>query len=136
MPTTLLLAVHCKKSEEVDVKKPLKKYIISSYGAQVWRVQGLVLLRWLHASLVRGLSIWFRNSRHRPRSQAAEDAADDLQELQDLRNEIVNLSGSLQSLRSTLGKYYRALELVAARFPIGRGSDDVRIPFVWADAFK
>lgn len=74
--------------------------------------------------------------RHGPRSQAAEDAADDLQELQDLRNEIVNLSGSLQSLRSTLGKYYRALELVAARFPIGRGSDDVRIPFVWADAFK
>lgn len=68
--------------------------------------------------------------------QAAEDAADDLQELQNLRDDIVNLSGSLQSLRGTLSKYFMALELVGTRFPIGRGSEDVRIPFTWADAFK
>lgn len=59
-----------------------------------------------------------------------------MQELQDLRNDIVNLAGALPDLRRAMAKYLRLLDLLSSRVPIGRGADDVRVQFVWADAFR
>lgn len=47
MPSTLLLAVHCKKSDAIDIKTPVVKYVASMYGVQVRdHGAGVVLGRW------------------------------------------------------------------------------------------
>lgn len=63
------LAVHCKKSDQVDLKKPVWNYVASTYS-----------------------------------QQQANDAMDDLAHVQQLRNTVCNLTGSLSSLRETLAK--------------------------------
>ena len=65
----LTLAVHCKKSEQVDLKKPVWSYVANTYG-----------------------------------QHQADDAADDLAHVQQLRNTVCGLTGSLSSLRETLAK--------------------------------
>lgn len=35
MPLTIMLAVHCKKSEPADLKPALVEYVRESYGQQV-----------------------------------------------------------------------------------------------------
>ena len=67
---SMLLAVHCKKTDSVDLKAPGWKYIAATY------------------------------SEHQ-----ATDAADDLATVQQLRSEIVGLTGSLPQLRETVCKY-------------------------------
>lgn len=39
MPQTIMLAVHCKKSEPVEFKGPIVEYVKGSYGAEVNRGQ-------------------------------------------------------------------------------------------------
>ncbi|KAL6777540.1 HLM1 [Auxenochlorella protothecoides x Auxenochlorella symbiontica] len=101
MTSTILLAVHCKKGESLDLRKAVNTYVAGTYGVQ-----------------------------------AAEEAGDDMQEIQSLRDDIVNLSGSLQHLRRTLSKYYRMLALMESRFPLSRSREGVNLTFSWADAFK
>ena len=68
--STLLLAVHCKKTDSLDLKTPIWNYIANTYS-----------------------------------DQQANDASDDLAVVQQLRGEVVGLTGSLQQLRETLAKY-------------------------------
>lgn len=63
--------------------------------------------------------------------QAAEDAADDLEEVQQLRSQVVAQTGSLQHQRDVLAKYHRVLTLMETRFPISRASDHVQLSFAW-----
>jgi programmed cell death 6-interacting protein len=65
----MLLAVHCKKTDSVDLKTPIWNYIAATY------------------------------SEHQ-----ANDAADDLATVQQLRSEIVGLTGSLPQLHETICK--------------------------------
>lgn len=142
MTSTILLAVHCKKGESLDLRKAVNTYVAGTYGVQVGDPGGGV------AACRRALS-------HSPAGrcvpaahgllpfpapypppQAAEEAGDDMQEIQSLRDDIVNLSGSLQHLRRTLSKYYRMLALMESRFPLSRSQEGVNLTFSWADAFK
>ncbi|CAL8461578.1 g1109 [Coccomyxa elongata] len=66
----------------------------------------------------------------------ANDAADDLATVQQLRSEIVGLTGSLPQLHETICKYYRALCLMETRFPISRDAGHIPLSFVWYDAFR
>lgn len=66
---SMLLAVHCKKTDSVDFKTPIWNYIAATY------------------------------SEHQ-----ANDAADDLATVQQLRSEIVGLTGSLPQLHETICK--------------------------------
>ena len=66
---SMLLAVHCKKTDAVDLKTPIFSYIARTYT-----------------------------------EQQANDAADDLATVQQLRTEIVGLTGSLPQLRETICK--------------------------------
>lgn len=68
--------------------------------------------------------------------QAVQDVAEDLDEVDKLRSDVVNLSGSLQALRGTLAKYYRVLCLMESRFPISKSEGQVNLCFVWYDAFR
>lgn len=65
----MTLAVHCKKSDPVDLKKPVWNYVASMYS-----------------------------------QQQANDAMDDLGHVQQLRNTVCNLTGSLSNLRDTLAR--------------------------------
>ncbi|CAK0747325.1 hypothetical protein CVIRNUC_001757 [Coccomyxa viridis] len=98
---SMLLAVHCKKTDSVDLKAPVWNYIAATYS-----------------------------------DHQANDATDDLATVQQLRSEIVGLTGSLPQLRETICKYFRALCLMETRFPISRESGQVHISFVWYDAFR
>ncbi len=65
----MLLAVHCKKGDHLDLKDPIWSYICATYS-----------------------------------DQQAHDAADDLAAVQQLRNDVVGLTGSLPDLRDTLSR--------------------------------
>ncbi|KDD73159.1 BRO1-like domain-containing protein, partial [Helicosporidium sp. ATCC 50920] len=72
-----------------------------------------------------------------PRTRkAAEDAADDVEEVERLRADVINLSGSLETLRSTLASYYRALCAMESRFPLSKSGSGVRLSLAWYDAFR
>ncbi|KAK9820581.1 hypothetical protein WJX72_011897 [[Myrmecia] bisecta] len=98
---TLLLAVHCKKTDSLDLKTPIWNYIASTYS-----------------------------------DQQANDASDDLAVVQQLRGEVVGLTGSLQQLRDTLSKYFRALALMETRFPISKEREHVMVSFTWYDSIR
>jgi hypothetical protein len=68
----MLLAVHCKKTDQVDIKAPILKFITATYG-----------------------------------DRQANDAADDLANVQQLRNDVSGLTGALPALRDTLAKRVR-----------------------------
>ena len=68
-PANMLLAVHCKKGDHLDLKDPMWTYISATYS-----------------------------------DQQAQDAADDLATVQQLRNDVVGLTGSLSDLRDTLAR--------------------------------
>lgn len=68
-PANMLLAVHCKKGDHLDLKDPMWTYISATYS-----------------------------------DQQAQDAADDLATVQQLRNDVVGLTGSLSDLRETLAR--------------------------------
>ena len=68
-PANMLLAVHCKKGDHLDLKDPIWSYICATYS-----------------------------------DQQAHDAADDLASVQQLRNDVVGLTGSLPDLRDTLAR--------------------------------
>lgn len=65
----MLLAVHCKKGDHLDLKDPIWSYTCATYS-----------------------------------DQQAHDAADDLAAVQQLRNDVVGLTGSLPDLRDTLAR--------------------------------
>lgn len=69
-PANMLLAVHCKKGDHVDLKDPIWTYICATYS-----------------------------------DQQAQDAADDLAVVQQLRNDVVGLTGTLPDLRDTLARW-------------------------------
>lgn len=72
MPTaqSVMLGIHCKKTEAVDLKAPLLAYIRATYS-----------------------------------DREADDAADDLERVQSLRNEVSQTqSGTHASARETLAK--------------------------------
>lgn len=100
-PANMLLAVHCKKGDHLDLKDPIWSYICATYS-----------------------------------DQQAHDAADDLAAVQQLRNDLVGLTGSLPDLRDTLARYYKALTVMETRFPISKDRSHVMISFTWYDAFR
>ncbi|EFN58134.1 hypothetical protein CHLNCDRAFT_141882 [Chlorella variabilis] len=101
MPQTIMLAVHCKKSEPVEFKGPIVEYVKGSYGAE-----------------------------------AGADAAEDLEEVLQLRADCVNQTGPLSMQAANLAKYYRLLTLMEARFPISRSPGHANVEFGWSDAFR
>ncbi|GBF94332.1 hypothetical protein Rsub_06954 [Raphidocelis subcapitata] len=99
---TIMLAVHVKRTEPVDLQGPLLAYVRSTYG-----------------------------------DADASDAEDDLAAVQALRAELVAAQGAAQGVkRETLIKYHHALTNIETRFPISSERGHVRLPFVWADAFR
>ena len=68
-PASMLLAVHCKKSDPVDLRTPISQYIAITYS-----------------------------------EQQAREAADDLASVNQLRNDVINLTGSLPQQRDTMSK--------------------------------
>lgn len=69
-PANMLLAVHCKKGDQLDLKDPLLTFIRATYS-----------------------------------DHQAQDATEDLAVVQQLRNDVVGLTGTLPDLRETLGRY-------------------------------
>ncbi len=69
MGPSMLLAVHCKKTDSIDLRTPIWNYIALTYS-----------------------------------ESQANDAADDLATVQQLRSDIVGLTGSLPQLRETICK--------------------------------
>lgn len=96
-----MLAVHCKRSEPVDLRDPILDYVQRTYGAQSKR-----------------------------------DIADELEEVQQLRTDLVDASGVLHSTRQSLAKYFRILTMMESRFPISKGGDHIPLCFTWFDAFR
>eukprot|EP00887_Chlorella_sp_A99_P006063 scaffold22.g6063.t1 len=68
--------------------------------------------------------------------KAAQDAADDLEEVNALRAQVAAATGSLHEQRATLAKYFRVLSLMETRFPISRAPDHAALAFDWGDAFR
>ena len=68
-PANMLLAVHCKKGDQLDLRDPLLTFIRATYS-----------------------------------DQQAQDATDDLAVVQQLRNDVVGLTGTLPDLRDTLAR--------------------------------
>lgn len=97
----MLLAVHCKKGDQLDLKDPLLTFIRATYS-----------------------------------DHQAQDATEDLAVVQQLRNDVVGLTGTLPDLRETLGRYYKALTVMETRFPISKDREHVMLSFTWYDAFR
>lgn len=68
-PANMLLAVHCKKCDHLELRDPLLTFIRGTYS-----------------------------------DQQAQDATDDLAIVQQLRNDVVGLTGTLPDLRDSLGR--------------------------------
>jgi programmed cell death 6-interacting protein len=68
--------------------------------------------------------------------QEATDAEEDLETFARLRAEVVANAQSPEERRNTLLRYYRALSVVEARFPISAQPAHIRLSFTWCDAFK
>ncbi|GMH40651.1 hypothetical protein BSKO_08555 [Bryopsis sp. KO-2023] len=70
--------------------------------------------------------------------QQVEEVSSDLDEVVQLRSEVVALSGdgSSDTARDTLQRYFRALSVMETRFPISRERDHVQVTFVWLDAVQ
>eukprot|EP00891_Asterochloris_glomerata_P000589 jgi/Astpho2/589/e_gw1.00013.8.1_t len=100
-PASMLLAVHCKKSDPVDLRTPISQYIAITYS-----------------------------------EQQAREAADDLASVNQLRSDVINLTGSLPQQRDTMSKYFRSLSVMETRFPISREREHVMLSFTWYDAFR
>ncbi|KAL6757097.1 BRO1-like domain-containing protein [Haematococcus lacustris] len=68
----------------------------------------------------------------------AEDAADDLLSIQQLRNEIVlaHSNAGTPGLRDSLAKYYRSLTAIETRFPISKEKGHAAVAFTWYEAFR
>eukprot|EP00249_Psilotum_nudum_P017974 c26581_g1_i1 orf=67-2718(+) len=67
----------------------------------------------------------------------AQDVEEDLQTVQQMRNEVEKASDSLESRRDLLQRYFRALCVMESRFPISNEKEHVNtLSFVWYDAFK
>ncbi|KAG2435427.1 hypothetical protein HYH02_011927 [Chlamydomonas schloesseri] len=97
-----MLAIHCKKTETVDIKTPLLTYIRATYS-----------------------------------DREADDAADDLEKVQTLRAEVAQAqSGTQPGVRDTLNKYFRYLNAIETRFPIGKEKNQAQVSFAWFDAFR
>lgn len=104
MPTaqSINLAVHCKRTEAVDLVKPIVAYIRQTYS-----------------------------------DREANEAADDVAEIQKLRNEISGVeTGASQALKDGLVKYYRYLTSIETRFPVSRDKAHAQVAFTWCDAFN
>lgn len=100
-PHTVMLAVHCKRGEDTDLKGPLRKFVQANYSPH-----------------------------------DAEECADDLEAVAGWRKALVTQSGSPESLRDTLVKYYKALCAIETRFPLSKDKEHVNVTFTWYDAFK
>eukprot|EP00899_Mesostigma_viride_P016596 jgi/Mesvir1/24938/Mv16914-RA.2 len=67
----------------------------------------------------------------------ASDAADDLQAVQQMRDDIVAASNSMEARVELLPKYYAALCVMEVRFPISKEKGHInKVSFSWHDAFK
>jgi programmed cell death 6-interacting protein len=68
--------------------------------------------------------------------QEAEEAGEDLETLKTRRAVVVANEQSHEQRRDTLLRYYRALCVVEARFPISKQAGHIHLVFTWCDAFK
>ncbi|KAL3693041.1 hypothetical protein R1sor_006692 [Riccia sorocarpa] len=66
----------------------------------------------------------------------AQDMEDDLQTVQQMRNDIEKGADSSEARRDLLQRYYRALTVMESRFPISSEKEHVNLSFTWYDAFK
>jgi len=66
----------------------------------------------------------------------AEDAAEDLQLVDDLRKAVVEKTAPLEARKDSLTKYFRALASIESRFPVSKEGDHVALEFTWFDAFQ
>eukprot|EP00201_Polytomella_parva_P010941 CAMPEP_0175050800 /NCGR_PEP_ID=MMETSP0052_2-20121109/7451_1 /TAXON_ID=51329 ORGANISM="Polytomella parva, Strain SAG 63-3" /NCGR_SAMPLE_ID=MMETSP0052_2 /ASSEMBLY_ACC=CAM_ASM_000194 /LENGTH=1080 /DNA_ID=CAMNT_0016315025 /DNA_START=96 /DNA_END=3335 /DNA_ORIENTATION=- len=69
----------------------------------------------------------------------ADSAADELDQIQQLRGEILCFSGATtanQSMKDALAKYYRCLCAIETRFVIGKERGQAQLPFTWYEAFR
>eukprot|EP01025_Chloroclados_australasicus_P000471 TRINITY_DN10245_c0_g5_i1.p1 TRINITY_DN10245_c0_g5~~TRINITY_DN10245_c0_g5_i1.p1 ORF type:complete len:838 (-),score=138.09 TRINITY_DN10245_c0_g5_i1:616-3129(-) len=69
-------------------------------------------------------------------TKEANAVKDDLETLQEMRNQIVSQAGSPQAQKEVLIKYYRGLLAMETRFPISRDKEHAKIYFTWYDAFR
>lgn len=98
----VMLAVHEKKTNSVDLYRPLRQYIVQHYS-----------------------------------EREAVDNEEDLQIVQQMRNEVEKASDSLEARRDLLQRYFRALCVMESRFPISNEREHVNtLYFTWFDAFK
>jgi len=63
--------------------------------------------------------------------QDATDSAEDLATLAALRSEVVANAQGGEARRDTLLRYYRALCVVEARFPISKQKEHIPLAFTW-----
>jgi programmed cell death 6-interacting protein len=132
----LLLAVHCKKSDPVSLKDAALEYVESTYGEKVRPLRGGPL----HATLPRRPAALLTR-RRRPGAlppQAAQDSADDLEAVEELRARVLADAGGGGSpaARAALCRYHRLLCAMESRFPVSRARGHVAVTFPWYDAFR
>ncbi|CAG9461626.1 unnamed protein product [Pedinophyceae sp. YPF-701] len=69
--------------------------------------------------------------------EQARDAEDDVETIQQLRDAVVREAASMESLKSTLPKYYHALQAIDARFPFASSRSALHdISFSWSESFN
>lgn len=68
--------------------------------------------------------------------EAGADAAQDLDEVVQLRQDVMNQVGPLATQAANLAKYHRILTLMESRFPISRNPGHAAVTFAWHDAFR
>ncbi|BBN05739.1 programmed cell death 6-interacting protein [Marchantia polymorpha subsp. ruderalis] len=73
---------------------------------------------------------------HHYSERYAQDMEDDLQTVQQMRNDIEKATDSLEARRDLLQRYFRALSVMESRFPISNEKEHVNLSFTWYDAFK
>lgn len=95
-----MLAVESKKTDKVDLAKPLSDYV----------------------------------TEHFPEQAAA--FTETFKQLNNLRETLRTCTDKTETTRDQLLKYYGMLCALERRLPIGEESDQIRIKFVWYDAFK
>ena len=129
MPQTIMLAVHCKKSEAAELKAPLVEFVRQNYGPEVGDTSG-----WASCPTSPPLPPARRRRSPDPpprtrsphghnvvASQAAADAGQDLEEVLQLRSDVINQTGALTAQAANLAKYHRILTCVSPGCSPGAG---------------
>lgn len=123
MVQQIMLALHCKKTDAVDLKGPIRDYIANTYSPEqvssdklrgssrvagaCWLAPGANLgsfqvRRFVPVALPRQAAVVASAPHHALSRTQANDAVEDLEAIQGQRGQIVGMAGALPALRDVM----------------------------------